>query len=314
MDFSAKTIFNRSAPAYEPELWNSRVSKDELLAFRDRYTDVLTPVYRHVTSLSSDILLGEIAKGNAEGFVHTGITAFNKAVEQGMDDKAIAQKFGISEEQSAAFRAPALDIYLRQGVEKYTNCYSYAMNDPDRYSYEGDIPGSRIDSSSLSFALREEEGRVERERDYAGHKAILLKQIEADGAIIGGPDAELLDGYYRVAVYTMPPEKGSKSGDDVWSDMHFVREDNDGTWSHKPGSLAVTNRDKQGKPITDPKTADIGGYEFVSFVYVPEGGLDVGPRYEPASKKGTPYRDLDPAEDWKRRESNPFPERIQGPS
>lgn len=196
MDFSAKTIFNRSAPAYEPELWNSRVSKDELLAFRDRYTDVLTPVYRHVTSLSSDILLGEIAKGNAEGFVHTGITAFNKAVEQGMDDKAIAQKFGISEEQSAAFRAPALDIYLRQGVEKYTNCYSYAMNDPDRYSYEGDIPGSRIDSSSLSFALREEEGRVERERDYAGHKAVLLKQIEADGAIIGGPDAELLDGYY----------------------------------------------------------------------------------------------------------------------
>ena len=81
--------------------------------------------------------------------------------------------------------------------------------------------------------------------------------MESDGAIIGGKEAQPMEGYYRVGVYAMPPDKMPK-GDNGWTDMHFVRENSDGTWSHKPGSNPVTNRDKDNKPILDPKTANLG--------------------------------------------------------
>ena len=45
------------------------------------------------------------------------------------------------------------------------------------------------------------------------------------------------------------------------SDYHFLRQDDDGTWSHKPGHGCVTNCDFDGKPIYDPRDADLGRYK-----------------------------------------------------
>ena len=39
-------------------------------------------------------------------------------------------------------------------------------------------------------------------------------------------------------------------------DYHFYRLDNNGTWSHKPGSTNATNLDANGDIIIDPQKAD----------------------------------------------------------
>lgn len=304
---SAKKAFSRAAPAYEPEVWNNRYSPADYKNFLDTHHTLIAKLYAKEITFANNI--EERLRLDPVLGVKGALRVFNKSVEQGLSDAAIAEKFGVDAAKVAAFRVPATAMYLGQGFQDYANCYSYAMNDPDRYSYQGDHPGARIEDTPAYTKLFEEESRVERERDYEGFKKNLLKQIEADGAIIGGPDAEPIAGYYRVAVYTMPPEKAPKGGDNPWSDFHFMREDAGGGWSHKPGSLPVTNKDHNGKPMSDPKTAEIGGYEFVSFIYVPEGGLDVGHRYEPATKKATPHKDVDPEEDWKRKGADPFPER-----
>jgi hypothetical protein len=38
-------------------------------------------------------------------------------------------------------------------------------------------------------------------------------------------------------------------------DYHFVRQDSDGYWSHKPGAMEVTTKDASGRPILRPDRA-----------------------------------------------------------
>lgn len=64
----------------------------------------------------------------------------------------------------------------------------------------------------------------------------------------------------------------------VWpnGDFHWYRKGRDGTWSHKPGSTAVTNLDNSGNPITDPRTADRGPYtDFCTFMVVQHGHIRI---------------------------------------
>ncbi len=60
----------------------------------------------------------------------------------------------------------------------------------------------------------------------------------------------------------------------IWPgvDFHWYRKGRNGSWSHKPGSTAVTNLDNSGNFITDPRTADRGGYtSFCTFMTVMHG-------------------------------------------
>ena len=43
---------------------------------------------------------------------------------------------------------------------------------------------------------------------------------------------------------------------DPGSTFHFYRQNKDGTWSHKPGTLRVTDKDADGNPIYSPYTAN----------------------------------------------------------
>jgi hypothetical protein len=57
----------------------------------------------------------------------------------------------------------------------------------------------------------------------------------------------------------------------VWPpyvDFHWARLEADGTWSHKPGNLPATTLDNSGQPITDPRTANFGLYQFCGFFWV----------------------------------------------
>lgn len=55
-------------------------------------------------------------------------------------------------------------------------------------------------------------------------------------------------------------------GQDRDGDFHWYRLDSDGKWSHKTGEAAVTRVDNAHNEITDPRSAAMGGYHFVSFM------------------------------------------------
>lgn len=59
-------------------------------------------------------------------------------------------------------------------------------------------------------------------------------------------------------------------------DYHWYRLDSNGTWSHKPGGGTARNTDESGNTITDPRTANRGGYAnfcgfFLAWTDIAEG-------------------------------------------
>lgn len=303
---------NPSAPAYEPEVWNSRVSNADLTAFSQSHRETLlrvlasTEARRPATETDMRMATHRLDRAPVER-TQDALVQFNQAVEQSKGDlDKVAARFGMSRAEVERFEPLARETYLAQGFQDYANCYSYAMNDMDRYRQGGDVPGER---GRFDFSSRSDS-------DYKTFQQELVKAIEADGAMIGGANAQPLEGYYRVAVYTRPPLPGGPQGDVPAMDYHFVRENADGTWSQKEGAHPqtgagrVTNRDDTGAVITDPRAAALGRYEFLTYAYVPQGGLDVGPPYEPKSKPGSLDLPLKPEEDWMRRDSDPYAETV----
>ena len=65
------------------------------------------------------------------------------------------------------------------------------------------------------------------------------------------PDVKPIDFHQKC------PNKTSKIAliVDPKRDYHFVRQDSDGTWSHKPGAMDVTTLDASGRPIIRPDRA-----------------------------------------------------------
>jgi len=63
----------------------------------------------------------------------------------------------------------------------------------------------------------------------------------------------------------------------IWpnTDYHWYRQDNVGCWSHKPGQTDVRNVDNAGHPITDPQTADRGGYTTFCTYMVTNTGVTI---------------------------------------
>ena len=51
-------------------------------------------------------------------------------------------------------------------------------------------------------------------------------------------------------------------------DYHWYRQNPDGTWSHKPGALGVTDLDFSGQLIINPRLSDLSNYEFVGYFYI----------------------------------------------
>ncbi len=123
------------------------------------------------------------------------------------------------------------------GVQHNNNCYNYACNkqtgtfaQPGRVSI-GAITQDKISCSSISVA------------------AI------SDGLFPWSPDVACPGMFYKKALVV-----GTKF------DYHWYRQDNNGNWSHKPGQTEATDKDADGKPITDPRTAARGPYpDFCGF-------------------------------------------------
>jgi hypothetical protein len=73
---------------------------------------------------------------------------------------------------------------------------------------------------------------------------------QADGLVKADCDKACPKGSFKVALVIDP----------TTPDYHWYRQDDNGNWSHKPGSGKATNVDAKGNPIVDPRTADRGAY------------------------------------------------------
>ena len=51
------------------------------------------------------------------------------------------------------------------------------------------------------------------------------------------------------------------------NDYHFLRKDSSGTWSYKFPQMPATDKDLEGRPITDPEAAPLPGHYVVCGYY-----------------------------------------------
>jgi len=117
------------------------------------------------------------------------------------------------------------------------NCYDYALNRLDPHNTSKTQPGDL--SAGRNFELFR--------RPYKCSE--LDKKIIADNPTLYYVryDEPCRDGYRKIVMFV------SETGDDY----HFLRQDKNGLWSHKVGELQVFNRDQSGRPIEDPRFANL---------------------------------------------------------
>ena len=134
------------------------------------------------------------------------------------------------------------DEWNTPGVMESTNCYKYALNMTGSI-WPGDVSGKRF---YLYFM---------EDPTITQSEAIVIA-VKKDAEVYGldiyeyNESIAVPKGGYLIAIVL-------ESDDPEYSgDFHFYRQNDDGTWSHKPGSTAVTNLDASGNVITDPMTAD----------------------------------------------------------
>ena len=84
------------------------------------------------------------------------------------------------------------------------------------------------------------------------------KPIRISGLLSPKIGMEIIILYFRWLLFSFLSSLGV--------DFHWYRLDQGGLWSHKPGQTRVTQGDKVGNNIVDPRTAANGNYQFVVFM------------------------------------------------
>jgi hypothetical protein len=130
--------------------------------------------------------------------------------------------------------------------QPYNNCYNYATNyRTDTFAQPGRAAGAM----------------------YTGLTCDAVKAAAIRDELVDSPGA---DGKC--------PEEGHLVALVIWPgwDFHWYRKGPNGLWSHKPGSTAVTNLDNSANTISDPRTADRGGYtDFCTFMVAKHGHIKI---------------------------------------
>lgn len=160
-------------------------------------------------------------------------------------------------------------------VQRFNNCYAYAVNDLQTDRADKPQPGQRAGVELDYFSG----GSIDTRR--------LQSAIAADGrggniTFLGDTPQSTLrapEGTYIVALVV--------DNRDGMQDYHWYRHNPDGSWSGKGGAGRATSLDAGGNLILDPRTAnrDYGNQgsgrlnytEFVGY-YAVRSGAQVGPR------------------------------------
>lgn len=279
-----------AAPLYEPEKWND-VSLEDLAAYHARHAKgveaIVAKSYEaHKTDLSASFHSGHapLEKTFYALMTLAETRAANKTLTVPELAGAIAPAYGLGRLEMMSLLLDMEDIYHPRGIQQANNCYAYSVNDDDRAGsaagYQAQ-PGERTRGGAWAHTVDPMKA--------ANFNALARQTIAgnvSDGMIFTGRNAQSKEGYYRVALFLRPIAEDVRTMAAA-SDYHYVRQDRDGGWSHKFGAFFVTKLDYANRPIVDPRTADMGGYKFIGFFLVPEGGLDVGPAGEKKTRPGS---------------------------
>lgn len=184
--------------------------------------------------------------------INVKVTPNNIAsVLKNYSDGEIAIALKVDREEAAEFRETVETLV--QARQLSTNCFCHAAND------DGPFPPFMKPWPGMLQGLKPSDGDVfEADR--------LIDVTEASGATAVGMKPVEKDGFYNVALLL---RKDSK-------ELHYVRENSNGEYSHKTALGPVTNLDESGNVVTDPTNADWGDYELKQIFLFPEGGLTVG--------------------------------------
>lgn len=125
------------------------------------------------------------------------------------------------------------------GVQGSTNCYDYAVDEPQK----GRPPGSKSQPGKKKG--KEVEPPFSCQNLTAG--------AQLDGLKPSTKNARCNSFECWKVALVLDPTPGRM-------DYHWYRQDVGGDWSHKPGSDEATNLDANGQPITDPEKAARGRY------------------------------------------------------
>jgi len=118
------------------------------------------------------------------------------------------------------------------GIQEYNNCYAYAMNKMEWGRKRKPHPGH--------------ENNIETTRnDFTCDKMNEYLMKDYPGVYKTDFDTPCKCNYYKAYLAVDPK-----------NDFHLYRQDSDGHWSHKPGSLKVTNLDASKRVIVNPEHAD----------------------------------------------------------
>jgi hypothetical protein len=142
-------------------------------------------------------------------------------------------------------------------ITGYNNCYNYSTNyRSDTFGQPGQASGQKWNDLSACNV-------------QAGHISAKMGAV-ADGLVdVPNQDNKCISGHLVALVV------------DPNSDYHWFRKGSNGKWSHKPGGTPATILDNSGNPITDPRTADRGGYtDFCTFMQVKHGHFKMDGIYD----------------------------------
>ena len=138
------------------------------------------------------------------------------------------------------------------------NCYNYALNISEYSNKFGFLqPGFIGDIAGYNQAYDEDEYFNLNTLAELAFKDSLPGAIDVDGYTFNEIGAEDIaaPGCYKIALVITASYCSN-------SDYHWLRQNSDGTWSHKPGGTQTIDRDIDGNRIYHPETAVVGNYNW----------------------------------------------------
>lgn len=146
--------------------------------------------------------------------------------------------------------------------ERNANCYSYALNNP---TYYWAVPGMGFAKTTTGHFLRSATSIFEAFPSDEAYRHALIDGSKKDG-LLPTTEPKAPEGYRLVALFI-----SDKAGN---RDFHWYRQDDDGTWSHKDGRSAPSNKDDDGNIIQDPQATKHAAYPvFGGYFLAPRHGV-----------------------------------------
>ena len=168
--------------------------------------------------------------------------------------------------------------FMSSKFQVNNNCYNYACDvATNSFAQPGRKHGLLLDSDFTPERVSQgaqQDGLIE------------IARQPLDAAELDKKAQELPPGHFVALLFSKPDANVKWPGD-----YHWVRRDENGTWSQKDGTDQVTNFDYAGHPILDPAGANwtvnegpmsssnpddvVIKYKFYSIMYVPDGKIDI---------------------------------------